>query len=61
MAESRVAVITGASRGIGLTTAKAFAAAGFSVVITGRDQKKLDDVRAQLGTDKTQALAFDVA
>ncbi len=60
MPEPRVAVITGASRGIGLATAKAFAAAGFSVVITGRDQKKLDAVRAQLG-DKTQALVFDVA
>lgn len=61
MAESRVAVITGASRGIGLATAKAFAAAGFSVVVTGRDQKKLEAVRTELGTDKTQALAFDVA
>lgn len=61
MVESRVAVITGASRGIGLATAKAFSAAGFSVVITGRDQKKLDAVRAELGTHKAQALAFDVA
>ncbi len=61
MADSRVAVITGASRGIGLATAKAFAAAAFSVVITGRDQKKLDAVRAEMGADKTQALVFDVA
>jgi NAD(P)-dependent dehydrogenase (short-subunit alcohol dehydrogenase family) len=61
MPESRVAAITGASRGIGLATAQAFAAAGFSIVITGRDQKKLEAVRAELGADKTHALAFDVA
>lgn len=61
MTESRVAVITGASRGIGLATAQAFSAAGFALVITGRHQKKLEAVRTELGADKTQALAFDVA
>lgn len=40
----RVAVITGASRGIGAATAQALAAAGARVVLAARDQARLDDV-----------------
>jgi len=40
----RIAVITGASRGIGAATAKALAAAGAHVVITGRKVKDLEAV-----------------
>ena len=42
MTEKRVAVITGASRGIGLEVAKGLAAAGLKVVLTGRDAKTVD-------------------
>ena len=40
----RLALVTGASRGIGAATAKAFAAAGAHVVLTARDVKALEAV-----------------
>jgi NAD(P)-dependent dehydrogenase (short-subunit alcohol dehydrogenase family) len=40
--EGKVAVITGGNSGIGLATAKEFKEQGARVVITGRDQKTLD-------------------
>jgi NAD(P)-dependent dehydrogenase (short-subunit alcohol dehydrogenase family) len=40
----RVAVVTGASRGIGAATAQAMAAAGARVVLAARDAHALDDV-----------------
>jgi 3-oxoacyl-[acyl-carrier protein] reductase len=45
----KVAFVTGGSRGIGLATAKAFAAAGASVAIVGTDQSHLDRAAAELG------------
>jgi NAD(P)-dependent dehydrogenase (short-subunit alcohol dehydrogenase family) len=42
--QGRVAVITGAGQGIGAAIAQAFAAAGMSVVITGRTDSKLEAV-----------------
>jgi NAD(P)-dependent dehydrogenase (short-subunit alcohol dehydrogenase family) len=59
----RVALITGAASGMGLVTAKAFAAAGASVVLVDRDEKKLraaaDGIAA--GGGKAVRLAGDVA
>ena len=40
----QIALVTGASRGIGAATAKALAAAGAHVVLTGRDTKALEAV-----------------
>lgn len=40
----RIALVTGASRGIGAATAQALAAAGAHVVLTGRDVKALEAV-----------------
>jgi NAD(P)-dependent dehydrogenase (short-subunit alcohol dehydrogenase family) len=45
----RVAVVTGASRGIGRAIAIQLAADGFSIVLTGRDEAALDDVARQIG------------
>src|SRR5271156_6333199 len=49
---TRVALITGASRGIGAAVAKRFAAEGAHVILVARDVKKLeavdDDIRAAL-------------
>ena len=39
-AAARVALVTGASRGIGAATAKAFAAAGYSVALGARDPQR---------------------
>jgi NAD(P)-dependent dehydrogenase (short-subunit alcohol dehydrogenase family) len=43
------ALITGGNSGIGLATARLFAAEGAEVAITGRDQKTLDEAVAELG------------
>ncbi|MGW4636738.1 SDR family oxidoreductase [Nocardia sp. NPDC004415] len=45
----RAAIVTGASRGIGLATAQALAAAGADVVLTSRTQESADAAAAQLG------------
>ncbi|WP_377272386.1 SDR family oxidoreductase [Peterkaempfera sp. SMS 1(5)a] len=45
----RVALVTGASRGIGLAVAEALVARGDRVVITGRDGKALDEAVEHLG------------
>jgi NAD(P)-dependent dehydrogenase (short-subunit alcohol dehydrogenase family) len=47
--EGRVALITGASRGIGFAIARRIVAEGGQVVITGRQQAGLDAARAELG------------
>lgn len=45
----KVAIITGASRGIGKAIAKEFVANGASVVICGKDKTKLDQTVKELG------------
>ncbi len=44
----KVAIVTGASRGIGYEMAKAFAGAGAKVVLASRKQADLDEAAAQL-------------
>ncbi|HVR91602.1 MAG TPA: SDR family NAD(P)-dependent oxidoreductase [Novosphingobium sp.] len=46
--EGQVALVTGASRGIGAATAEALAAAGAHVVLTGRDTKALEAVEERI-------------
>lgn len=52
----RVALITGASRGIGRAIAEAFANAGAKVVLTSRTQETLDEVAADIEADGGTAL-----
>ena len=47
--EGKVAIITGGDSGIGLATAKRFAAEGASVYITGRRQQALDTAVREIG------------
>ena len=44
----KVALITGGSRGIGLAMAKAFAGAGYGVIVTGRDEARLKKAITEL-------------
>ncbi|HWA50072.1 MAG TPA: SDR family NAD(P)-dependent oxidoreductase, partial [Dongiaceae bacterium] len=46
--KDKVVVITGGTEGIGLATAKAFAAEGAHVYITGRNEKRLEDALAEI-------------
>ena len=47
---TRVALVTGASRGLGLVIARVLAKRGYGVVIGGRDRKALDDAAAELSS-----------
>lgn len=46
--DGQIALVTGASRGIGAATAEALAAAGAHVVLTGRDTKALEAVEERI-------------
>ncbi|MBA8821838.1 oxidoreductase [Ochrobactrum sp. P6BS-III] len=58
--EGKIAVITGASSGIGLAAAKRFVAEGAHVYIMGRRQEELDKAVAEIGSDVT-AVQGDVS
>ena len=51
--DGKIAVLTGATSGIGLATAKRFAAEGARVFITGRRQDQLDAAVAAIGPQAT--------
>jgi NAD(P)-dependent dehydrogenase (short-subunit alcohol dehydrogenase family) len=53
----RLALITGANRGIGLAIARALAREGCNLVITGRDERALAKARVELEKLKVQVLA----
>ncbi len=55
--ESRTAVVTGASSGIGAATARALAAAGFQVVVAARRLERCEEIAEQIGG---RALRLDV-
>jgi NAD(P)-dependent dehydrogenase (short-subunit alcohol dehydrogenase family) len=55
--QGRVALIAGASKGIGATTAEAFAAAGAAVVLAARDIDALNTVASRIEANGGRALA----
>jgi 3-oxoacyl-[acyl-carrier protein] reductase len=58
--DGRIALITGAGRGIGLAIARALHGAGAKVAIVGRDQSRAESVAAELGK-RAFGVACDVA
>jgi len=56
--ENKVALITGGTTGIGLATAKRFAAEGARVIVTGRNRETLEAARKELG-DRAEVLESD--
>ncbi len=61
--QGRVALVTGASQGIGRACALRLAAAGASIALAARNQEKLQQVAAEIASAGGQAAAFpmDVA
>ena len=61
--EERIALITGASAGIGKATAQLFAAQGYKLILTGRRKERLEALKAELSEEfevAIQCLSFDV-
>ncbi|MER6100795.1 SDR family oxidoreductase [Streptomyces sp. NPDC001832] len=58
--KDRVYIVTGASRGLGNATARALTEDGARVIITGRDEKRVEAAAAELGPDAV-GLAADNA
>jgi len=63
MSEQRIAIVTGASRGIGAAIATQLAEQGCHVVLMARNQEKLDQVKAAIdaGGGKATAISCDVS
>lgn len=59
---NKTVLITGATSGIGLGCARKFAANGDRLILTGRNEEKLEQIRQQLAAQGTEVLvlAFDV-
>ena len=57
------ALITGASRGIGAATARAFAAAGFQLLLLARSSENLEQLATELRSDerRVETAAIDLA
>ena len=60
--ENQIAIITGASRGIGLAIAQAYAAEGAKLCLIATDQQRLTEVKHSLGLaeDRIMTLAVNV-
>ena len=59
--QDRVALVTGASAGIGVELARQLAAAGARVVISARRVERLEALMAELGAERVRAAPADLA
>lgn len=60
MSDSKIALITGATSGIGKNTAEAFINAGYKVVVTGRRKELLEEVISNCSDADALACAADL-
>lgn len=62
MMMNKVVLITGATSGIGLACARKFAENGDRLILTGRNEKRLSDIKKELAEQGTDVLTltFDV-
>lgn len=58
---SKVALVTGASSGIGKAYAEGLASRGFDLIVVGRRQDRLDELRASLNDVTVELLVADLA
>jgi len=56
--QEKAAVITGGGSGIGLAIARLFVQSGYSVVITGRDAKRLQSASATISSDNKKVICI---
>ena len=59
---NKIVLITGATSGIGLACARKFAENGDRLILTGRSEQRLSEIRKELSAKGTEVLtlAFDV-
>lgn len=59
--DGRTALVTGASRGIGLAIAQAYAAAGAALVLLARDRTRLEEAASRIGSPRVWTLPCDLS
>ena len=59
MKDQQIAIVTGGGSGIGLAISSAFSKNGIKTIIIGRDKKKLNTAKQQLGKN-CEAISFDL-
>ena len=54
----RIALITGATSGIGAACARKFAEGGYHLILTGRNESKLAEIKKELENEATKVITL---